>query len=150
MARRGRIPAKYMQVLRLLEPCQGYDKGKTIDDIARAMYNGASDFRTKAMARQLIIGARRVTRKLGIKADIASIQLVGTSERRYCHLTTVAEYTKAINDFAAHVEGTQKTERELEQRRETVEERRRLEEARRARAKKVEAKQEEVEEKQSK
>src|SRR4030043_518629 len=97
MPKRGRTPNKYMRVLKLLEPCQGYEKGITIDDIAIAMYE-RSDFHTKAMARQLIGGARRLTRKLGIKADLASISLVG-AERRYCHLNTVAEYGKAIIAF---------------------------------------------------
>lgn len=141
MARRGRIPAKYIQVLRLLAPCRGYENGKTIDDIAKAIYEGACDFRSKAMARQLIGAARRATKRQGFDADIFSIKPVGMSERRYCHLTTVAEYTKAINDFEAHIEGTQKTEQGLEQRRLTIEERRKLEEARKAKARKAEEKQ---------
>jgi len=65
---------------------------------------------------------------------------VGMSERRYCHLTTVTEYTKAINDFEAHIEGAQETEQELKRRRETIEQRRKLEEARKAMAKKAEEK----------
>lgn len=146
MARRGRIPGLYIKVLRLLAPCQGYDNGKTIDDIADAIY-GQHNFESKAKTRMIIGAARRAMWRQGIKVDIASIKLVGTSEKRYCHLTTVAEYTKAINDFAAHIEGTQKTEHELKQRRETLEERRRLEEARKARAKKAEEK--EAEEKQT-
>lgn len=141
MARRGRIPAKYMEVLRLLAPCQGYENGKTIDDIARAIYEGACDFRSKAIARQLIGAARKATRRQGINADIFSIKPVGTLERRYCHLTTVVEYTKAINDFETRVEGEQQTEEGLKQRRETVEQRRRLEEARKAKEKKVKEKQ---------
>jgi len=140
MARRGRIPAKYMRILRLLAPCQGYDRGKTIDDIAIAIY-GSSDFRSKAMARMLIGAARKVTKQQGFNADIFSIKLVGMSERRYCHLTTVSEYTKAINDFQAHIEGAQETEQGLEQRRLTIEERRKLEEARRVKARKAEEKQ---------
>ncbi|MCK4320796.1 hypothetical protein KAW11_04185 [Candidatus Bathyarchaeota archaeon] len=133
MPRRGRLPAKYIQVLTLLAPCQGYELGKTIGEIADAIYD-RHDFQSKAKARQLIGAARRATRRQGINADIFSIKLVGTSERRYCHLTTVSEYTKAINDFQTHIEGTQETEEELERRRETVEARARLEEARRARA----------------
>lgn len=92
------------------------------------------------MARQLIILARKVMRRQGFNVDIASIKLVGTSERRYCHLTTVSEYTKAINDFEAHIEGTQKTEQKLIQGRETIEQRRKLEEARKTMAKKAEEK----------
>lgn len=141
MARRGRIPLKYMQVLRLLEPCHGYENGRTIDDLAKAMYNGKSDFQTKAMTRQLIIGARKFARKLGINADIASIQLIGTSERRYCHLSNVAEYTKAINDLAIHIQGTEKTRKQFEQQEKTIEERKKLEEMRKAMAKKSEEKQ---------
>jgi len=140
MARRGRIPAKYMQILRLLAPCQGYDKGKTIDDIATAIY-GVCDFRSKAMARMLIGAARKATRQQGINADIFSVKPVGMSERRYCHLTTIAEYTKAINDFEAHIEGATKTEHGLKQRRETIEERKKLEELRKAKAQKTEEKQ---------
>ena len=143
MPKRGRVPNKYFQVLKLLEPCQGYENGKTIDDIARAMYNDASDFHAKAMARQLIGGARKLTRKIGIKADIASIN-VG-NERRYCHLSTVAEYGKAINAFEAHIDGTKKTNKDLTQLRDTIDERRRLEEARKVASKaKQEQRQEET------
>jgi hypothetical protein len=142
MARRGRTPIKYMQVLRLLEPCQGYENGKTIDDLAKAMYKGKSDFQTKAMTRQLIIGARKFARSLvGTDADIASIQLVGTSQRKYCHLSNVAEYRKAINDLAIHIIGTDKTKKQFEKHEETIEERKKLEEMRKAMAKKLEEKQ---------
>ena len=141
MARRGRAPLKYMQVLRLLEPCQGYEKGITIDDLAKAMHNGKNDFQTKAMTRQLIIGARKFARSLGTDADIASIQLVGTSQRKYCHLSNVAEYTKAINDLEIHIQGTDKTKKQFQKHEKTIEERRKLEEMRKAMAKKSEEKQ---------
>lgn len=134
--RRGRPPEKYMQVLRLLEPCQGYDKGKTIDDLTKAMNDGKSDFKLKAMTRQLIIGARKFARNLGTDADIASIQLLGTSERRYCHLSNVAEYRKAINDLAIHIQGTDKTKKQFEKHEETIEERKELERLRKEMAKK--------------
>lgn len=132
MPRRGRLPYKYMHVLTLLAPCKGYELGKTIDEIADAIYE-QHGFENKAKARQLIGAARRAMRQRGINVDIFSIKPVGMPERRYCHLTTVAEYTKAIHDFQSHIEGTQETEEELRRRRETVEERARLEEARRAR-----------------
>ena len=131
------MPTKYMEVLRLLAPCQGYENGKTIAELADKTY-GKHDFESKAKTRQIIIAARIAMRKQGINVDIASIKIFGQTEKRYCHLTTVGEYTKAINDFEAHAEGTQKTQKELEKRRETVEERRKLEEARKVRAKKVE------------
>lgn len=134
MPRRGRLPSKYMQVLRLLGTCKGYERGKTIDEIASAIYDGRADFQAKAMARQLIGAARRAMRRQGIDVDIYSIKPIGMPERRYCYLTTVAEYTKAINDLQSHIEGTQETEEAIRRRRETIEERARLEEARRARA----------------
>lgn len=133
MRRRGRLPSKYMQVLTLLAPCQGYERGNTIDQIADEIY-GRHDFASKAKARQLIGAARRAMKLRGINVDLFSIKPVGMPERRYCHLVTVAEYTKAIHDLQSHIEGTQETEEELGQRRETVEERLRLEEARKARA----------------
>ncbi len=145
MVRRGRVPAKYMEILRLLEPCQGYDKGKTIDELSDKLY-GKHNPESKQKTRLLIIAARIAMRRLGINVDIASIKIYGQTEKRYCYLTTVAEYAKAIGDFEAHVEGTEKTKEEFEKRRETVEARRKLEEARRAKAKKTEeAKAEEAE-----
>lgn len=137
MARRGRIPIKYVEILRLLEPCQGYENGKTIDELADGMY-GKHDFESKAKTRMLIVAARRAMRRLGINVDIASINIVGQKGKKYCHPTTVAEYTKAINDFETHAEGTKKTQREFEKRRETIEERRKLEELKKARAKRKE------------
>ncbi|MCJ7634821.1 hypothetical protein MUP77_20830 [Candidatus Bathyarchaeota archaeon] len=145
MARRGRIPLKYMEVLRFLEPCHGYDNGKIIDEIAMKMY-GKNDFQTKAMTRQLIIGARKFARNLGTDADIASIQLVGTSQRKYCHLSNVAEYTKAINDLAIHIQGTDKTKKQFEKHEKTIEERKKLEEMRKAMSKKSEEKQKQEQE----
>lgn len=140
MPRRGRLPSKYMQVLRLLATCKGYERGKTIDEIASAIYDGRTDFQAKAMARQLIGAARRALRRQGIDVDIYSIKPIGMPERRYCYLTTITEYTKAINDLQSHIEGTQETEETLRHRRETVEERARLEAARRAGAKARKAK----------
>lgn len=144
MAKRGRIPVKYIQVLRLLQPCKGWENGKKIDEIAMAVY-GSSDFRHKAMARMLIGVARNAA-----NVQIFSIKPVGTEERRYCHLLSITEYTKAINDFERHIEGTQNTKEDLEAGRETVEERRRLEEARKVAARvKIEERQaEKPEEKQ--
>jgi len=125
-----------MDVLRFLRECKGYEKGKTIDDIARTVY-GKSDFETKAKTRQLIGAARRAMKREGIDVDIYSIKPVGMPERRYCYLTTIVEYTKAIDDFEAHITGTEETQDALERRRETVEERAKLAEARRARARKA-------------
>lgn len=107
MAKRGRIPAKYIQVLKLLAPCKGWENGKTIDEIAIAIY-GSSDFQRKATARMLIGAARNAA-----NLQIFSIKPVGTDERRYCHLTNVVEYTKAINDFERHIDGTQNTKNDL-------------------------------------
>jgi hypothetical protein len=123
----------YMQVLRLLAPCQGYEKGKTINEIAEAIY-GRSDFQAKAMSRQLIGAARKAMKRQGISVDICSIKLVGMRERRYCHLTTVTEYTKAINDFERHIEGIKETKEGLESRRKTVEEREKLKEVKKVKA----------------
>ena len=136
MPRRGRLPAKYMEVFRLLAPCQGYERGMTIDEIARAMY-GRTDFQAKAKARQLIGYGRRAMRRQGIDVDIFSVKPMGMPERKYCHLTTVVEYTKTIDDFEAHITGAEETQEALERRRKTVEERARLAKARRARARKA-------------
>lgn len=124
MAKRGRVPAKYIQVLKMLAPCKGWENGKNIDEIAMAIY-GNKDFQCKAMARQLIGAARNAA-----NVQIFSIKPVGTDERRYCHLTNVVEYTKAINDFARHIEGSENTKRDLEEGRQTIEQRKLLEETR--------------------
>jgi len=126
-----------VEILRSLEPCQGYENGKTIDELADEMY-GKHDFESKAKTRMLIVAARKAMRRLGINIDIASIKIVGQKDKRYCHPSTVAEYTKAINDFEAHAEGTKKTQKEFEKRKETIEERRKLEELKKAKAKREE------------
>jgi len=134
LPRRKRLAFKYLQVLKFLEPCQGYELGKTIDEIADKIYE-RHDFASKARARQLIAHARRAARLLGMKPEIFSQKPEGMDERRYFHLTTVAEYTKTIHDLQEHIEGTQKTEKKLTLRRKTAEERAKLEEVRRDRAK---------------
>lgn len=129
LARRGRLPTFYIRVAKLLQPCQGYDLGKPIEVIAEKIY-GKDTFHNRAKARQLIGAARKA---LGV--DIFSVKPVGMSERRYCHLTTVVEYTKAIDDFEKQVDGLQGTEDKLKRERETVEAKRKLKEQRMKRAK---------------
>ena len=57
----------------------------------------------------------------------------GKTERRYCHLSSEAEYTKAINNFIKHIKGSEKTKEKLKKAKLTVEAKRRLKAIREAR-----------------
>ena len=123
MVRRGRVPAMYLQVAKLLGPCKGYENGMTIDKIALEVY-GSDDAHVKQKARLLVHEARR---KVGV--PVFSIK-PPNEERRYCHLISEAEYTRAIKDFELHILGTKETEEDLKKAREAVKERERLEKMR--------------------
>lgn len=105
---RGRAPIYMLKVAKLLTRCNGWENGITIDEIAEQIY-GKTTPHNKQKAR-LLIGAVRRT----LNVDIFSIKTVGETERRYCHLVTEAEYTKAINDFIKHISGSEKTKAKLE------------------------------------
>ena len=114
----------YLQVAKLLGPCKGYEKGKTIDEIALVVY-GSDDAHSKQKARLLVHEARR---KIGV--PVFSIK-PPDNKRRYCHLISETEYGRAIRDFERHILGTKDTKEDLKKRREAVKERERLERIRR-------------------
>jgi len=68
-----------------------------------------------------------------LTVNIFSVKPVGETERRYCHLSTEAQYTKAINDFIKHIKGSEEMKKKLEKAKLTVEAKRRLEAIRKAR-----------------
>jgi len=118
-----------LTIARLLTSCIGWENGITIGEIAREVY-GRDTPHTKQKARLLIGSVRRA-----LNIDIFSIKPVGETERRYCHLSTEAEYTKAIDDFIKHIEGSEETKAKLEKAKLTVEAKRKLEVIRKAREK---------------
>ena len=128
-SRRGRVPVLMLKTARLLSSCIGWENGLTIGEIAREVY-GRDTAHNRQKARLLIGSVRRL-----LNVDIFSITPVGETERRYCNLSTQAEYTKAINNFIKHIRGSEKTKRKLEKAKLTIEARRRLKAIRKARKK---------------
>ena len=127
--RRGRVPVLMLRAARLLRGSIGWENGLTIGEIARELY-GRDTAHNRQKARLIIATARRE-----LRVDIFSIKPVGEIERRYCHLSTATEYTKAINDFIKHIKGSEKTQEKLEETKLTVEAKGRLKAIRRARKK---------------
>ena len=118
--RSGRVPVLMLGGARLLTKCDGWENGITIDEIARRTYGRVTPH-TKQKARLLIGSVRRT-----LNIDIFSIKPVGKTERRYCHLVSESEYTKAINNFIKHITGSEKTKRKLEKAKIIIEKRRKL------------------------
>jgi hypothetical protein len=120
VARKGRVPVYMLRVARLLTPCEGWENGITINEIANAVY-GNDDFHSRAKARQIIGSLRRV-----LNVDTFSIKKSGETERRYCHLKAESEYTKAIDDFEKQINGLKETEKDLKKGKEAIEAKRKL------------------------
>ena len=119
MKRRGRVPPLYLQVAKFLRPCKGYEKGKTINEIALEVFE-SDDAHHKQKARLHIHAARR-----NIGVPVFSIK-PPNEERRYCHLISETEYSRVINDFERHILGTEETKKDLKKGREAVKEKERL------------------------
>ena len=111
--RRGRIPIVLMKAVEILKPCQGYEKGKSINHIARELY-GYDDMFSKIKARQQIARIRRIAKKEHIdNLWIYSMKPMGmpiNMPRRYFHLQQPEEFKKVLDKLRRINKGINESE----------------------------------------